>query len=185
MAQSDESIRLATLEDIPALRTLIEASVRTLSVGYLTPQQIEAELRYVINVDTRLIEDRTYYVAVTQSGTIVGAGGWGKRRALHGGDAYKALHVGADELLDPATEPARIRAMFTHPEFARRGIGRRIFETARAAARDAGFRSLVLTATMPGVPLYESLGFSPARRYDDPLPDGATVPVVEMTRSID
>ncbi|HYC50791.1 MAG TPA: GNAT family N-acetyltransferase [Gemmatimonadaceae bacterium] len=185
MAQSDESIRLATLDDIPALRTLIEASVRTLSVGYLTPQQIDAELRYVINVDTRLIEDRTYYVAVTPSGRIVGAGGWGKRRALHGGDDYKALHQGSDELLDPAAEPARIRAMFTHPDFARRGIGRRVFETARAAAREAGFRSLVLTATMPGVPLYESLGFSPSRRYDDRLPDGATVPVVEMTRSID
>jgi GNAT superfamily N-acetyltransferase len=185
MAVPGETIRLATLDDVPAIRALIEASVRSLSVGYLTPQQIAAELQYVISLDTQLIDDGTYYVAAMPSGEIAGAGGWGKRRALHGGDAYKAWHAGSNELLDPATEPARIRAMFTHPSHARRGIGRRIFETARAAARDAGFRSLVLTATMPGLPLYESLGFTVVRRYDDPVEDGVTVPVAEMTRSID
>ena len=185
MSAPAETIRLATRADLPALRTLIEASVRSLSVGYLTPQQIAAELQYVISMDTQLIDDGTYYVAVAPSGQIVGSGGWGKRRALHGGDAYKAWHAGSNELLDPATEPARIRAMFTHPDFARRGIGRRIFDTARAAALAAGFRSLILTATMPGVPLYEALGFSVVRRYDDPVAEGVTVPVAEMTRPID
>ena len=180
-----EAIRLATRDDVPALIALIQQSVGALSVGYLTPEQIAAELQYVISVDTQLIDDGTYYVAVLPSGDIVGAGGWGKRRALHGGDAYKAWHAGSNELLDPATDAARIRAMFTHPAHARRGIGRRIFETARDAAKSAGFRSLVLTATMPGVPLYESLGFTVVRRYDDPLPQGVTVPVAEMTRPID
>ena len=113
------------------------------------------------------------------------AGGWSRRRALHGGDAYKRAHGNSDELLDPAAEPARIRAMFTHPSFARRGIGRRIFETARTAAKEAGFTSLILTATLPGVPLYEALGFRAVRRYEDPVSDGSTVPVVEMTRLID
>jgi GNAT superfamily N-acetyltransferase len=184
MRPSDITIRLATLDDLPALRALIEASVRTLSVGYLTPEQVEAELRYVISPDTRLIADGTYYVAVAPGGAIAGAGGWSRRRALHGGDAWKAAHSDADELLDPATQSARIRAMFTHPAYTRRGIGTRIFETSRAAAAAAGFGSLVLTATMPGVPLYESLGFRIVRRYDDPLPDGTQVPVAEMARSI-
>lgn len=185
MSASAETIRLATLDDVPAIRAVIQEATRSLSVGYLTPHQIAAELRYVINVDTQLIDDGTYYVAVTPSGEIVGVGGWGKRRALHGGDAYKAMHAGSNELIDPANEPARIRAMFTHPNFVRRGIGRRIFEAARDAARAAGFRSLILTATMPGVPLYEALGFTLVRRYDDPLPDGVTVPLAEMTRPID
>jgi GNAT superfamily N-acetyltransferase len=185
MSSAAETIRLATHDDVPAVRALIEASVQSLSVGYLTPQQIAAELQYVISVDTQLIDDGTYYVAVTPRGDIVGAGGWGKRRALHGGDAYKAWHAGSNELLDPATDAARIRAMFTHPAHARRGIGRRIFEAARSAAKAAGFRSLILTATMPGVPLYEALGFTVVRRYDDPLPEGVTVPVAEMTRPID
>lgn len=177
-------IRLATMDDLRALRALIEHSVRALSAGYLTPEQIEGELRYVIAPDTQLIADGSYYVAVAPDGTIVGAGGWSRRRALYGGDAFKAAHPDANEPLDPAVEPARIRGMFTHPSFARQGIGRRIFETARSAAAEAGFQSLILTATMPGIPLYESLGFTVLRRYDDALPDGTRVPLAEMLRAI-
>jgi GNAT superfamily N-acetyltransferase len=178
------AIRAAVLSDVAALRTLIQASVRQLSVGYLTQEQIEAELRYVITPDTQLIADGTYFVAELPDGTLAAAGGWSRRRALHGGDAFKAAHPDANAILDPASEPARIRAMFTHPRFVRRGLARRIFELARDAAAGEGFRSLILTATMPGVPLYQSLGFTVARRYDDPLPDGSLVPVAEMTMEI-
>src|SRR5215207_6049920 len=114
---SEVSIRLATMEDLPALRTLIETSVRDLSVGYLSPEEIDAELRFVISPDTQLIADGTYYVAVAADGSLAGAGGWSRRRALHGGDQYKAAlaagEVGdgssgdPDAPLDPATEPAR------------------------------------------------------------------------------
>jgi GNAT superfamily N-acetyltransferase len=181
---ADFVVRVATLDDTHALGALIEASVRALSAGYLTGEQIEGELRYVISPDTQLIADGTYYVAEAPDGGLAAAGGWSRRRALHGGDAFKQAHPDANDLLDPATQPARIRAMFTHPGFVRRGLARRIFETARDAAAAEGYRSLILTATMPGVPLYQSLGFTLVRRYDDPLPDGTRVPVAEMTMEI-
>lgn len=181
------TVRLATPADVPALGALIARSVRGLSAGFLTPAQIEGELAWVIAPDTQLIADGTYYVAETADGTLAGAGGWSRRRALHGGDAYKQRHRAHDDpdaLLDPRTDAARIRAMFTDPAWARRGVGRRLFETARDAAAAAGFTRLCLTATRPGVPLYEALGFTVVRAYEDTLPDGVTVPLVEMTRPI-
>ena len=189
-SESPFTLRLATADDIPALHVLIEESVRQLSVGYLSQDQIESELRYVIAPDTQLITDGTYYVAVALDGSLAGAGGWSRRQALYGGDQHKAAALldpdGADPdaLLDPSCDPARIRAMFTSPRWARRGVARAVFECARAAAADAGFSSLILTATMPGVPLYEALGFRVARRYTDHVPSGFDVPVCDMTRGI-
>ena len=184
---SPVTLRLATHDDVPELANLIDLSMRALSVGFLSQQQVQAELAFVISPDTRMIDDGTLFVAVAADGTIAGIGGWSRRRALHGGDAFKHAH-GADaldEIVDPRTEPARIRQMFTHPAWARRGVARAIFEASRAAAGREGFTRLVLTATLAGIPLYESLGFRIDRRYVDRLPNGVDVPVAEMSRGID
>ena len=174
-------LRPATDADLPALRELIAASVRGLSVGYYTPRQAESALVHVFGPDTQLIADGTYYVAEAADGVLVAAGGWSRRRTLYGGDQTKS---GIDPLLDPATEPARIRAFFVHPAWARRGLGRLLFERCLAAARAAGFRELTLVATLPGVPLYEVLGFAAGERFAVTMPDGIELPVVTMSRSI-
>jgi GNAT superfamily N-acetyltransferase len=173
------------MHDVPALHPLIEASVRALSTSFLSPEQIEAELTHVISLDTTLIADGTYFVAVAPDGSLAGAGGWSRRRALHGGDAYKLWRAEdtPDALVDPRTEPARIRQMFTHPAWARRGVARAIFEAARAAAAREGYTRLVLTATMPGLPLYRALGFTVDREYHDVHPNGVEVPIAEMSRA--
>lgn len=181
------TLRLATRADLPALEALIVASMRGLSVGFLSETQVLAELAFVISPDTGMIDDATLYVAVAPDGSLAGMGGWSRRRALHGGDAFKSAH-GAErpnEPVDPRVEPARIRQMFTHPAWARRGIARRIFEAAREDAKREGFTSLVLTATLAGIPLYQSLGFHIDRHYVDRLPNGIEVPVAEMSRALD
>ena len=150
------TVRLARPDDLPALRELIPASVRALSQGYYTPAQIEGAIRHVFGTDTQLIADGTYYVAEAE-GTVVGCGGWSRRRTLYGGDQMKAE---ADPLLDPATEAARIRAFFVHPDWARRGIASQIIDACVEAARDAGFQRLELMATLPGEPLYRAFGFT-------------------------
>ena len=174
-------LRLATPDDIPGLRALIEQSVRALSVGYYSVSQVESALRYVFGPDTLLIADRTYYVIESEAGVLVAAGGWSRRRTLYGGDQMKGAE---DPLLDPATEAARIRAFFVHPAWARRGLGRRLFERCAADAARAGFRSMELMATLPGEPLYRALGFAPLERTTAPLPGGETLPVVRMARSL-
>lgn len=172
-----QPLRLATERDLPGIIALIDASVRGLSVGYYSDAQIESALRHVFGPDSQLIADGTYYVIDGANGTLAAAGGWSRRRTLYGGDQHKR---GADPLLDPAVDAARIRAFFVHPAYARRGLARRIFEACRTAAEGAGFGAMELGATLPGVPLYEALGFVPLERVDAPMPGGLTLPVVRM-----
>jgi GNAT superfamily N-acetyltransferase len=173
-------VRVATDADVPALRTLIAESVRGLSVGYYTPAQTESALVHVFGPDTQLIADGTYYV-VESAGVLVAAGGWSRHRTLYGGDQMKS---GEDSVLDPSTEAARIRAFFVHPAWARRGLGRLLFEHCHSAASAAGFRELTLVATLPGVPLYAALGFVERERFAAPMPGGLELPVVRMTRAV-
>ena len=172
-------VRLATEQDIPSLKQLIPESARALSAGYYTDRQIESALVHVFGVDSQLIEDGTYYVVVVDD-LIVGCGGWSKRKTLYGGDQMKGE---VDELLDPNQDAARIRAFFVHPRWARRGIGRRIIDACEVAAREEGFRSMELGATLPGEPLYAAMGYTVMTRFDIVMPDGERLPAAHMVKS--
>jgi GNAT superfamily N-acetyltransferase len=174
-------VRLAKASDIPALRQLIEVSVRSLSAGYYAGPQIESALRYVFGPDTQLIADQTYYVVEDATAELIGAGGWSRRRTLYGGDQLKD---GADPLLNPATDAARIRAFFVHPRAARCGLGRRIFQRCAMDAAQAGFRTLELMATLPGEQFYLALGFVSLERSEVTLPDGEILEIVRMVRPL-
>jgi len=149
-----------------------------LSVGFYTPEQIDAAVTYVFGVDTGLVDDGTYYVVETE-GQMVGCGGWSRRGALYGGD-QRPMELAAR--LDPAIEPARIRAFFVAPGWARQGIGGRLLEECRAAAEAEGFSSFELMATLPGVPLYARYGFREVERVTDRMPSGAVLEFVRMRR---
>jgi GNAT superfamily N-acetyltransferase len=187
-------IRLAAAGDVPALRLLIEASVRGLQARDYSAEQLEAALRTVYGVDTQLIADGTYFAAeaVVESESeseedsaaapvlvpvLVGCGGWSKRKTLYGGDQFAGRE---DSLLDPARDAAKIRAFFVHPAWARRGIGGMILEACEVAARAAGFRRLEMGATLTGVPFYRAKGYEELERVEAPLGDGMTLPIVRM-----
>jgi N-acetylglutamate synthase-like GNAT family acetyltransferase len=180
MANAPFQLRLARREDVPTLERLIERSVQQLAAAWYSAEQIASALHFMFGVDTQLIEDGTYYV-VQHDDHIAAAGGWSGRRTLFGGDQWK--HE-MDLPLDPATEAARIRAFFVDPAFARRGLGRMLFDRCVADARVAGFHRLELMATLPGEPLYRALGFAGEERTELPLPDGVRVPLVRMSRAI-
>ena len=175
-----DALRPATPADVPALHQLIDASVRELSRGFYTEAQVESALRFVFGPDTQLIADGTYYVLPTAEG-FAAAGGWSKRRTLFGGDQMKGT---IDALLDPAADPARIRAFYVHPAHARRGLGRLMLEHCADAARAAGFHRLELMSTMPGVPLYTVMGFEALEDSPLTMPDGVVLPMVRMGKSI-
>jgi len=178
-------IRLATTHDIAQLAQLIQVSVRGLGIQQYSPQQIESALQYVFGVDTQLINDATYFVAETStpdaSVVIAGAGGWSRRKTLYGGDQAKRE---PDQFLDPAIDAARIRAFYVHPDWSRRGIGRRLMQACEVAARQAGFTQLELMATLTGEALYFSNGFVAVDHVDIDMPDGVKLPVVKMVKPL-
>ena len=175
------NLRVATPDDIPALRALIDASARALSSGFYSPAQIDAAVTYVFGVDSQLIDDGTYFLIEGPDGPAA-SGGWSARRTLYGGDQMK---TDEDPRLDPLSEPARIRAFFVHPDWARRGLARRLYSACVAAAWTAGFRRLELMSTKPGEPFYSALGFTAVEQVITTMPNGVEVPFTRMSRTID
>jgi GNAT superfamily N-acetyltransferase len=191
-------IRKAVAAEIPALRGLIEASVRELQVEDYTPAQMESALETVFGVDSQLIEDGTYFVAearacqaqsegndpATSKGaesgwTIAGCGGWSKRKTLYGSDHWTGRE---DTLLDPERDAAKIRAFFIHPRWARRGIGSRILEACEIAASAAGFTQYEMGATLTGAKLFGAKGYVTVETIEVPLKNGLSLPVIRMAK---
>jgi GNAT superfamily N-acetyltransferase len=170
--------RLAVTADVPALTALMAASISELQRGFLDEAQI-ASSRAIMGLDTQLIEDETYFV-VEIDGEIAGCGGWSRRGTLYGGD-----HMPGREgrLLDPAVDAARVRAMYTHPRFARRGVGRLVLSLCERAAAREGFTRLELMSTLSGEPLYSAYGFVAIERLVDST-GGAPVPIIRMQKLV-
>jgi GNAT superfamily N-acetyltransferase len=171
--------RLARRADIPALNVLMAASIRELLRDFLSPEAVEASFD-VMGLDTQLIDDGTYFVVETGD-IIAGCGGWSRRATLFGGD-HSAGRDAA--LLDPAKDAARVRAMYTHPDFTRRGIGRIILNACEAAAAAEGFRACELAATLAGEPLYRACGYSELERFFVSAADGVEVPLIRMGKAL-
>lgn len=181
---SNFSVRFATNADVPALHALIESSVRILQAGDYTPAQIEGALGTVLGLDTQLVTDQTYFVAETTNSsgtkTIVACGGWSKRKTLFGSDHAAVREPG---FLDPSTDAAKIRAIFVHPDWSRRGLGTLLLETCENAAKSAGFSRFEMGSTLTGVPLYKLRGYEVIEPIAVPLHNGESLPVIRMAKS--
>ena len=172
--------RIACVGDLPALRELMTRAIDRLQDEFLDPDQVRASHK-VMGLDTQLIRDGTYFV-IEAGERIVGCGGWSWRSTLYGGD--ESLITREPIPLDPATDAAKIRAMYTDPDFTRRGIGRMVLGLCEAAARDAGFTRVEMMATMSGVPLYQACGYSPVEAVQSASIDGVEVPLVRMAKAL-
>src|SRR6476469_664043 len=172
--------RVATMDDLDALREVMRRSIEKLQDGFLTPEQVRVS-HSVMGLDTQLIKDGTYFV-VEKDGRIAGCGGWSWRSTLYGGD--ESMVSREPEALDPATDAARVRAMYTDPDFARQGVGRIVMRLCEEAAMKAGFRRATMMATMAGVPLYEACGYVQVEPVLSAPVDGIRVPLVRMEKSL-
>ena len=161
--------RLALRDDLEPLKALMDAAISELQKPFLDASQI-ASSRAIMGLDTQLIDDGTYFI-VEIDGELAGCGGWSRRATLYGGDQTPGRSA---TLLDPATDAARIRAMYTHPSHTRKGVGRLIISLCEDAARAEGFKRMELMSTMAGEPLYRACGYQPLEHL---TVDGGGVPV--------
>ena len=171
--------RFATPADLPALRTLMALAIDRLQDDFLTPEQVAASHAFM-GLDTQLVTDGTYFL-IEDDGRLAGCGGWSRRATLYGGDHSTALRDAA--LLDPAIDAARVRAMYTHPDFTRRGVGRLILSLCESAAHAEGFSRVELMGTMSGVPLYEACGYAVIEPTEADV-DGVKVPLRRMGKTL-
>jgi GNAT superfamily N-acetyltransferase len=172
--------RTAQHADVTLLKPLMAASIRALLPDFLPPDAVEASFE-VMGLDTRLIDDGTYYV-VECDGVIAGCGGWSRRNTLFGGDHSADRN---DALLDPKTDAARVRAMYTSPPFARRGVGRLVLSLCEQAAASEGFSRTELAATLAGEPLYRACGYQEIERLEAPTSRGIPIPLIRMGKALE
>ena len=172
------SHRLATRDDLPLLEPMVTRAIDVLQRDYLDATQIAAS-HAIMGIDTQLIDDGTYYV-IEGNEALAGCGGWSRRGTLFGGDhsAGRDAH-----LLDPRVDAARVRAMYTHPDFTRRGVGRLILTLCENAAAAEGFTRMQLHATLAGLPLYRAYGFEPLEEVTIDS-GGVPIPAVHMAKEI-
>jgi GNAT superfamily N-acetyltransferase len=175
------TIRLATLDDLPVLRALVEDSVWVLQANEYSDAQRRAAIKLVYGVDTQLIRDGTYY-AVEIDHQIVACGGWSRRKTLFGGDQHAPSRE--PKLLDPASEAAKIRAFFVRPGWERRGIASALLWACERAALAEGFRSLEMGSTLTGVGLYLAQGYREVERIEVALENGLTMTIVRMAKTV-
>ena len=179
-------IRLAISADIPALRELIDNSVRILQREDYSAEQLDAALGTAYGVDTQLIADETYYIVeaigAADEMVLAACGGWSMRKTLYGSDhgPYRD-----NAMLDPARDAAKIRAFFVHPEWTRRGIASLILKTCEDAAYARGFRRFEMGATLTGVPMYAARGYAKGEQIEVPLPNGMSLTVVRMGKTVE
>ena len=178
-APSKLELRQALEADLASLTRLMALSIDRLQSAFL-PTEAVAASHAVMGLDTQLIADGTYFV-VELEGRVAGCGGWSRRATLFGGD-HSAGRDAA--LLDPSRDAARIRAMYTHPDFSRRGVGRAIIAACEAAASREGFRRCELAATLAGEPLYLACGYREIERFKAPTPQGVDIPLVRMGKDL-
>ena len=171
---------LASKRDIPELMDLMEISISNILGKMLDEYQFEAA-RESMGLDTQLIEDRSYFL-VRKDDVLIGSGGYSYRQTLFGGNHTPNR---SDDLLNPSEDSAKIRAMYTHPDWTRLGVGSYILDLAEENVKNIGFKSIELMATVSGRLLYEKKGYQLVEEIEYVSMIGNKVPMYKMEKKFD
>jgi putative acetyltransferase len=149
--------------DLPAVRALHALAFRQLAASHHDAAQIAAHEALIAADDYAADVARSNLIlARDQAGSLIATAGW----------------------LPMPERPnmARIRKVFVHPGWARRGLATALVRAAEQAAAAAGYPHLYVRANINAVPLYQKMGYR--AEAEGLMPAGGTeLPVVYMTRA--
>ena len=173
----DFNFRLANSVDISAIKGLMEQSITRLLGNYVNEEELEASFESM-GLDDQLILDKTYFL-IDFEGILVGCGGWSNRKTLFGGNHTPNR---SNDFLNPIDDAAKIRAMYTHPDWSRKGVGTLILEIAEKEASNSGFKRCELMATLSGIHLYKARGYTVDDEIIYKSKKGNSVKMFKMTK---
>nr|WP_290223557.1 GNAT family N-acetyltransferase [Trichocoleus desertorum] len=121
------------------------------------------DLDRVIELQTQALEilSSTNYNAQQIQALVTGQAAW------RGRDEVIFLAESAGELVGfsgLSTQRQQITAVYTHPQFARQGIGTQVLQALEAAAIEKGYRSLWVTSSLTAVDFYQARGYKLLRK---------------------
>lgn len=167
----DIHIRRAGRADREWLLALQEISLHEFGRAQYDERDISAFIATIGTMDERTIGDGTLFVA-THDRTIVGCGGWSLRAP------NKAIHPQPGALvLRPAP---RIRSLYVHPSFGRRGIARGLMAAIEADIDTAGHDCAQVSATLNSTEFFRAIGYRGRKSIMLRLPQARRFCVVAM-----
>ncbi|WP_112324072.1 GNAT family N-acetyltransferase [Oceanibium sediminis] len=162
-------VRPGRREDVPGVDALLARSYPQLLKADYPPSILVTAVPQIARAQPALVSCGTYYVAVTESGRVLSAGGW-TRRAPAGGRA--------------SAVQGSIRHFATDPDYLRRGLATTLMERCLRDAREAGLEWMECLSTRTAVPFYARQGFDAVAEVSVELAAGITFPAIRMTRAL-
>lgn len=159
------AIRTASLDDLSALDHLFARSYMRLLAPDYEPSVLMTAVPVMARAQPDLLRSGLFFVAHTQEGAIMGAGGW--------------------SLNAPGGKPGQrgvghIRHVATDPDHVRQGVGSALLSYILLHAKASGMMQMHCQSTRTAVPFYEAMGFDLHGEINLPLRGGLEFPAVLM-----
>jgi GNAT superfamily N-acetyltransferase len=159
-------IRPIGLDDLASVRYIHATSFRMLAAQHYSPEDIDGFTEHVYGVAytdalAAALHRQQLYGAWLEN-ELVGTAGWSS--------------------VDDGGPMARLRYIFVRPLFTRIGLGRRLVLEAEELARQAGFHTFAVHATVNAIGFFARLGYQVTSSAVHPLSSAHALPVAFMQK---
>lgn len=153
-------IRLARVEDIPAIIDLQSLCLRVLNSREYTQRQVESLVVGQARCRKDLFHDEIVFVAVSE----------GDRQIV----GFASLQI----------ETPHVGSMFVHPSMTRKGLGSQLLGAVETAGQEKGYPELSVLSSLMAVAFYEKNGFKRVGNSGFYSESGVWIPCVLLRKKL-